>query len=55
MVRPKSASAEAGNGQESVRLARLGALERIAKALELGRRGRRIRGMAHPAFAKGVG
>lgn len=45
-VRPKSASSDARREREGARFAHLSPLERIAKALELGRRGRQICAMA---------
>jgi hypothetical protein len=48
-VRPKSASADAANARDREKLARLSVLERMALALALGRRGRRLRDMANAA------
>jgi hypothetical protein len=52
-VRRNSVSADAANAREGERLARLSPLERMAKALALGRRGRRLRDMANEAITKG--
>ena len=45
-VRRKSASADAARARELRRTTRLSSLERMVKALELGRRGRLLRAMA---------
>lgn len=50
--RLESASAEAARQQESRRLAHSTVLERIIKALELGRRGRQMRDMIRGSDAK---
>ena len=47
-TRPRSASADAARERDLARLARLSVLERIAKALELGRRGREMAEQAPP-------
>jgi hypothetical protein len=54
-VRRNSASADAAKAREQERLARLSILERMAKALALGRRGRRVLDMANEVTAKGHG
>jgi hypothetical protein len=54
-VRRNSVSADAANARERERLARLSVVERMAKALALGRRGRRLRDMANEAITKGDG
>lgn len=54
-VRRNSVSADAANACERERLARLSIVERMAKALALGRRGRRLRDMANEAITKGEG
>lgn len=51
--RPPSASADAAKASERLRVPSQSALERIAKALELGRRGRRVRQMARRAESQG--
>jgi hypothetical protein len=51
-VRPKSISAEAARKGELARLTRLSILERMAKALEFGRRGRQMRVLMHGVKAK---
>jgi hypothetical protein len=45
-VRRKSASVDAARGRELRRVSKLGVLERMVKALALGRRGRSLRVMA---------
>lgn len=52
-TRPRSASADAAKERELLQVARMSALERIAKALELGRRGREVREMAKQASSEG--
>ncbi len=52
-VRPKSASADGANAREREKLARLSVLDRMTKALALGRRGRRLRDMANAAKGHG--
>jgi hypothetical protein len=56
MTNPKrlpSASADAAKASERLRVPSQSALQRIAKALELGRRGRRVRQMARKAESQG--
>lgn len=53
-TRPRSASADAARERELLRLTRLSVLERIEKALELGRRGREVREMAKQATPEKV-
>lgn len=53
--RPRSVSAGAGKADERLRSAARTALDRMARALELGRRGRRVREMAKRAASQGSG
>jgi hypothetical protein len=48
-VRPKSASVDGARARELRRLSRLSLLERVAKALALGRRGRALRELGRGA------
>ena len=49
-VRRKSASVDTARGRELRRATKLSALERVVKALALGRRGRLLRVMAAPGL-----